>query len=172
MHVYTIARLHNHDRDLDDISVSKIENSTLNSLKNAKGIYIYRSYSTELNVIPKHIPPELIHQISLSLPRTDLVSMTTVNRCFQAEAERLLYESIGHGLSVSAMISCFDILIAVKSKAIFVRSLLVDHSDPETLLIERLCDCIPVLLSLTHLQLLLPYETSAMAIPLINAAFE
>jgi len=97
--------------------------------------------------------------------------MTTVSRCFRAEAERLLYQRIGHQLSAKAMISCFDVLLAVKSKAILVKSLMVNHY-PSPLLIERLCDCMPVLLSLTHLQLSLPYQYSTTAVPLINAAFK
>jgi hypothetical protein len=96
--------------------------------------------------------------------------MTTVNRCFQVEAERLLYESIGHELSIDATISCLDILIAVKRKAILVKSLVIDHSNAGPILIARLCDCMPVLSSLTYLQLLLPNH--GYAVPSITAALQ
>ena len=84
--------------------------------------------------------------------------MTTVNRSFQVEAERLLYWSIGHKFSSSALLSCLRTLLTVKSKAILVKSLIIAPSiaglTPE--LIRRLSDCLPFLLSLTHLQLCFP----------------
>jgi hypothetical protein len=119
-------------------------------------------------------PPEIIHLISMSLPQADLLSMATVNRSFQAEAERLLYRSIGRNLSITAMISCFDTLLAAKSKAILVKSLMIDCPDRGSPLIERLverlCDCMLVLSSLTHLQLLLPFHD--FAVPLIDTSLK
>ena len=104
--------------------------------------------------------------------------MATVNRCFQAEAERLLYRSIDHNLSLDAMISCLDTLIAAKSKAILVKSLMIDTTNISSplverfveRLVERLCDCMPVLSSLTHLELILP--SHHFAVPLIDTALK
>ena len=125
--------------------------------------YLFRQITADF--ILKHIPPELIHQISLSLPRTDLFSMTIVNRCFRAEAECLLYESV-------AMIACFDTLLAVKSEAILLKSLMILSCYPlGHRFVRRLCNCMLVLSSLTHLQLLLPFEQDSV-ISLIGATFK
>jgi hypothetical protein len=99
--------------------------------------------------------------------------MATVNRSFQAEAERLLHESVGHHLPIAAMISCFDTLIAVKSKAILVKSLMLDYPRTKPIFIEHLCECLPLLLSLKHLKLLLrTFPSMPSAISLINATFQ
>jgi len=105
----------------------------------------------------KTFPPEIIHQILIMLYQPDLTSVALVNHTFQAEADRLLYKSIdGRSFSMERLLQCFDTVIGARSKAILVKSLFVDMSNPGSLLIECLCECLLALPSLTLLYLCFP----------------
>ena len=118
----------------------------------------------------KTFPPEIIHQILITLDQPDLTSVALVNHTFQAEADRLLYKSIdGRCFSTERLLQCFDTVIGTKSKAILVKSLFVDQmSNPGSLLIECLCECLLALPSLTLLYLCFPPHIAEHVVNLLN----
>jgi hypothetical protein len=121
------------------------------------------------NLFLKTLPPEMIHQILITLDHPDLTSVALVNRTFQAEADRLLYKSIdGRCFSTERLLQCFDTIIAAKSKAILVKSLFVETSNPGSLLIERLCECLLAVPSLTHLYLGFPLHIAEHVVNPLN----
>jgi hypothetical protein len=88
-----------------------------------------------------------------------------VNRVYQAEAERLLYRSIGWRFTPERLLSCLQTLVAAKSKAALVKSLVVTtiSSVLQPILakfVEALCTCLPNMTSLTSLRLHFPHTTT------------
>jgi hypothetical protein len=115
-----------------------------------------------------HIPSEVVCEIISSLSSPELATVGLVNREFQAEADRLLYRSIG-SMYLKKLIPCLDTVAAVKSKAVLVKSLAI-HSDAHrdepwtttmtSAIVDRLCTSLPNMTSLEHLQLRIYPEIS------------
>jgi hypothetical protein len=103
--------------------------------------------------------------VLLSFKHTELVSVALVNRVYQAEAERLLYRSIGWRFTPERLLSCLQTLVAAKSKAALVKSLVVTtiSSVLQPILaqfVEALGTCLPNMTSLTSLRLHFPHTTT------------
>jgi hypothetical protein len=99
---------------------------------------------------------EIVHDILLPLSSSDLFSAGLVSRTFQAEAERLLYRSIGYRMRPKRLLPCLDTIVAVKSKAVLVKSLNIcfyRKSASIPAITERLSVCLPKMTALTSLRL-------------------